>query len=64
MSGLIRSIVADAKAQAAELRVKSAALRSQADQADHDANVLEMLDAVAATWQPRPMDEPTVISYR
>lgn len=64
MSGIIRSIVADAKAQAAELRAKSAALRSQADQADHDANVLEMLDAVAATWQPRPMDEPPVISYR
>lgn len=59
MSGIIRSILGDAKEQASELRAKAVTLRSQADQADHDANVLEMLDAVAATWRPRTTEEPT-----
>lgn len=58
MAGLIRSVLHDAKEQASELRAKAQVLRQQADQADHDATVLEMLDAVANTWRPRSVEEP------
>ena len=55
---MIRSVLHDAKEQASELRAKAVTLRQQADQADHDATVLEMLDAVAATWKPRAPELP------